>query len=678
MNLHRTTEAKRWGGNCRMWCSRNIGAAVLILAVWLSCNAVQAQDAPAAQSAKPVKDAPTVGWADGEAAFEWVQGWIRKDGEVPEEADLPDRPVTALFGVYITLRDDGRVLGRGQAMRSDIKQVINRDGPPVQLAPLLAVATNQALEELKDKQMKRAIELGISDAELLELAVRDTHRRVQVDIQLGHSLESITLPVSAPDEAVFTTFAPGYHGLRLAGPLAGNADYAWPAIELSRNNSPPRQIFRLMDLQGYDADELPLIARTDGPALQRFQVIHMVRPGPAQPMRDLTRGNVILQQQVIDSRTIAGLAERVARHLDQLVYIDPTTRQTRVRGTYQPSLQRYAPQFADSREMALLSYALTRHATVAIDADLAGESMQARADRVLKLVDQLAPQAIPQGQPPKHLTAAFLLLTLCQTPAKLTPEQLMLRDQLAKTLMDLRHPDGGGYRVETDSDKRLPRASAAVVTAALATYYNSTRSKTLPLPVWTVLTDLFRANADNPKLVDLFWIAHALDAAGPNLAKAQPDPAAAAKTLESWQAAIANYLDQLTEQQIRANPILGPGDVLGGFILQKQAPGTPPEPTWQSAMPTAILAFALRDTGIIPADEQFGPVLAAGLGARFLGQLIITSPSTYYLRDPEPALGGVRRNLWDNTLYPDCSAITLLALAELQQTLSDLEPKADE
>lgn len=619
-----------------------------------------------------------MGWADGEAAYAWVQGWLRDDAGVPNDQDLPDRAVTGLFGVYVTLRDEGRVMGRGQALRTDIKDAIDQPGPPIQLAPLLAAATRQALQELKDKQMKRAIELNIADPELLNLTIMDARKRVQVDIQLGHTLQSIVLPASAPDQAVFSTFAPGYHGLRLAGPLAGKADLAWPAIELSRNNPAPRQIFRLMDLQGYDADELPLVARADGPALQRFAVIHMVRPRPGQPMRQLTRGNVILQQQIIDSRTIAGLAERVARHLDNLIVTDQRTGQELVRGTYQPSLQRYAPQWADERETALLCYALTRHSSVALDAELAGETMLARAKRVLRLVDQLAPAAAPQALPPKHLTAAFLLLTLCETPIRLTPDQLVTRDRLGKALLELAHPEGGGFRVEVGSDKRLSRASAAVVTAALASYYNSTRSKTLAQPLWNVLTDLVKANQaqENARVVDLLWVAHALDAAGDSLAKAQPDPDAAATTLGQWRKTLADYLELLTEQQIRSKPILGPDDVTGGFILEKPAfPASPPEPTWQSAMPTALLAFALRDPAIIPPDQQFGPVLAAGLGARFLGQLIITAPSAFYLRDPEPALGGVRRTLWDNTLYPDCSAITLIALTELQQTLIDLEPE---
>jgi hypothetical protein len=654
--------------------ARIIEGMLLACVLLAPTGVATAQDeAPAQLAEANAADAPAVGWADGEAAFEWVQAWLRSEDGVPADADLPDRRVTELFGVYVTLRDEGRVMGRGQALRGDLAEAIDRPGPPVQLAPLLAAATRQALAELKDKQMKRAIELQINDPDLLDIAIMDARKRVQLDVQLGHGLESIVVPQNADDDAVFHTFAPGYHGLRLAGPLVGRADFAWPAIELSRNNAAPRQIFRLMELQGYDADELPLVARADGPALQRFDVIHLVRSGPAQPMRQLTRGNVILQRQIIDQRTIAGLAERVARHLEQRIVTDPRNGDEVLRGTYQPSLQRYAPKWADDRETALLSYALSRHARIAIDAGLAGEVMQARAERVLRFVDQLATAAVPETLPPKHLTAAFLLMTLCETPVRLNPDQLAQRDRLGRALLELAHPEGGGFRVEKDSEKRLSRASAAVVTAALADYFGNTRSKTVAQPLWKVIGDLVQANQNDPRVVDLLWVAHALDAAGEALAKAQPDPAAARETLAQWQQSIAQYIELLSDQQIRSRPILGPNDVSGGFILQQPKPGSPPEPTWQSAMPTMLLALGLREPAIIPADEQFGPILVADLGARFLGQLIITPPSAYYLRDATPVLGGVRRTLWDNTLYPDISSITLLALSELQQTLIELE-----
>lgn len=645
------------------------------LAAWLGlCAVLLLAPVGLAQNAA---QAPELAFEDGEAAFNWVQGWVRSEKGVPDDADLPDRPVTGVFGVYVTLREEGRILGRGQALRNDADQSIDQPGPAVQLAPLLAAATRQALDELRDKEMKRAIELDIADPDLFKQGLMAKRQRVQLDIQIGHSLESIVLPIDAEDAALLTTFAPGFHGLRMAGNLAGKADYAWPATELARNTPPLQLLFRLLDQQGYGPDVLPRVARGDGPSLQRFTVLHLVRPGPAQPMRQLIRGNLIVQQQVIDKRTLEGLAERTARFLDQLIVTDLAGQKLRVRGAYEPSRDRYDPKWSQERQAALLAYALMRHARIRFDEDNAGESMRSRALRVLRLVEQLEPEALPEPGKPRHLTAALMLMALCESPIDLEPAQIQLRQRLGKALVDLHHPEGGGYRVMAGADERLSRENAAVVTAALAAWYEQTRDRALIQPVWAVLTDLMKENNRQARVIDLLWVGHALAKAGPILAKNHPQPDTAAGDLAAWKQTLADNLALLSEQQIRSKPALGPDDVAGGFILTPAPPGSPPNPTWQSAMPLTIIALGLRDPDIVPPDSLFGPLLTAQLGARFLGQLMITQPSAYYLRDIEPALGGVRNTLWDNTLYPDSASMTLLAFTELQQTLTALEPKDD-
>lgn len=614
-------------------------------------------------------------YEDGEAAFDWVQDWVRSEDGVPADEQLDDRPLAGVFGVYVTLREGGRVLGRGQALRADVAEAIDGGGPAVQLAELSAAATRQALDELRDKQMKRAVELGINDPDLFKQALIATRQRVQVDIQIGHSLESIVLPQDGDEAAVFATFAPGFHGLRLSSPLVGEPDYAWPATELSRNTTPIRLVLWLMDKQGYAADDLPLVARADGPALQRFEVMHMVRPGPAQPMRNLIRGNLILNQQVIDGRTIDGLAERVARFLDQLIVQDDTTPRIGVRGVYQPSMDRFAPQWAEPRQAALMCYALNRHAKIQLDAEAAGETMRSRVKRVLRLAEQMEADALPEPGKPKHLVAAFLLMALCESPVNLDPAQIALRDRLGRALIDLRHPEGGGYRVAAGDDRRLTRANAAAVTASLAAWYEQTRDRKRTEPILAVLADLMTENQAEARLYDLVWVSHAISKAGDLLAKNHAEPDAAKANIDSWRTFLSEQITLLSEQQVRGRPVLGPSDVTGGFILKPPAPGSPPNPTWESAMPLSIIALALRDPAVIAPEKVFGPLLTAQLGARFVGQLMITQPSAYYLRNIDPALGGVRNTLWDNTLYPDCSSMALIALAELQRSLQELEPE---
>ena len=58
------------------------------------------------------------------------------------------------------------------------------------------------------------------------------------------------------------------------------------------------------------------------------------------------------------------------------------------------------------------------------------------------------------------------------------------------------------------------------------------------------------------------------------------------------------------------------------------------------------------------------------LACRFLAQLMIDEPGCYYVRGPQDAIGGVRLNLWDNKLAIWPSAMTLLALTELQEQMA--------
>ena len=653
-----------------------LAALVLVFAA-RAATAQVAGDGEKPAGDSPAKQGPALERVDAEIAFDWVQAWVRSEDGVPANTDLPENRVTGLFGVYVILREDGKVLGRGQALRSDVDKTIDQPGPPLQMATLLAAATRQALDELQRRHAEEAKERGVDDPKMVKLTLMAKRERLQVDLQLGYKLESIRLPRDSDKGAILNTFAPGFHGLRMDGPLSANADYAWPAVELASNNPPPRQLFRLLKDQGYEADDLPLIAREDGPSLQRFEVLHVVRPRQAQPMRQLVRGGLVLRDQAVDTTILAGLSEYVARYLDALIVYDNNTGQMVVRGVYQPSNDRYLPQVSDDLDSALLGYAVMRHARVAIEAGVGGPTMEARAKRVLRLVNVLTPRALPKDKTPKQLTVAFLLLALCESPIDLQPKQVAVRDRLGAALLALRHAEGG-YSVEAGSEKRLSRPAAAVITHALCAWYEQTRDRKLVVPTWTAMTELMDVNTDDPKVVDLMWMSLAISKAGPLLAKAQAKPDDAAASLEMWRATMADNLNLLIDQQVFGKPVLGPDDVRGGFILRQATPGSPPNPTWQSAMPLTIIATSLRDPDIIDPDNSLGQRLSVNLGARFIGQLIVSESSAYYQRNIDRAIGGVRSTLWDNRLYPDRSALALIALTEVQLTLNKIEAESRE
>ena len=63
-------------------------------------------------------------------------------------------------------------------------------------------------------------------------------------------------------------------------------------------------------------------------------------------------------------------------------------------------------------------------------------------------------------------------------------------------------------------------------------------------------------------------------------------------------------------------------------------------------------------------------MLDCGLGARFIKQLMFDRAGAYYVFDAREVVGGVRAGLWDNRQPIEATAMALLAVTELQQTLS--------
>lgn len=123
-------------GRCRGSTCR---AAALLAAVFLGpVGPLLAQDRPDAELAGVMegvrRGVPTP--TEAMAAYEAVRGWVRELAVPSEPAAELVRPI----GASVTLRYQGRVIGRGVAMALD------RDGPALRDAARLAIG--EALERL--------------------------------------------------------------------------------------------------------------------------------------------------------------------------------------------------------------------------------------------------------------------------------------------------------------------------------------------------------------------------------------------------------------------------------------------------------------------------------------------------------------------------------------------------
>ncbi|MEM9416542.1 MAG: hypothetical protein AAGA29_13865 [Planctomycetota bacterium] len=653
------------------------GAVVLVLCCLLSAPTARAQGLLDGEDG--VGPAPTIEPSDGEVAFHLVQGWVRA-GRVPGDEALPSAPLTGVFGVYVSLRHDGRLMGRGVALRPDLGDTVDAEGPSVDVAKLLAQATRSALREVERAQRRRAVELSITDEDLFEQSLRTLHGELLVDVQIGHHLVSISLPANGPADAVFAQFVPGFHGLRMTGALMPDGDLIWPGNALMRNTSPRSQLVQLLDRQGFEDEDLVDVARPAGPRLERFEVVHFLQAGPNQPPRQLIRGNVVVPRRALDTQGLNGIVERIARHMDGK--IDVLNDGTLVlRGPYHPSYDRIDPGLARLRQGSLACFAMLVQSKSAQQRSPGDRLSRVRGDRALRVAQSLVPMAIPEQGKVQPVSAALLLLALCESPVPVDED---LRDALGEALMSLHLAEGGfrepgEYGDQPGEVARVSRATQAVVTAALASWYTtmSEADPTVRRVVWRSMNELVAANRNDPdgaRLADLTWLSVAYSRAGRQIAGAMQEDDAQDKLAE-MQAFFAEQMELLIDQQVQGVPLMGPDDVAGGYVTHNGILGAAPDPTWESAMPLAVIATVLRDEAIVEPNDIFGPLLSAQLGARFVAQLLITDANAYYLRDVQAASGGVRRSLWDNTLDLDCSSMALIALSELQSSLHLLEQR---
>lgn len=600
--------------------------------------------------------APKVDWTDAQRSFSLVEEWVRS-GTVPR-ANLPAIPVTGAIGVKVTLRTAGYTLGQGQAMRSDLEAATDRLGPAVDLVPLLTDATRAALAEVRqslaDARLKAVMDQLLDPADA-RARVEQVGAQLLVDLQIGHNLQTIRVLPDAPPPTVFGRFAFDAQGLRMLPPGQATPDaIVWPASALARNIQPVSQINGLLATLDLGAESRQIVARPDGPVLQRFDVLHRVRPSLDQAAVQLIRGNVPVTRQAINVAELGKLSQRIFAHLNQRFVTDA------VRGTYHPTTGRYDPLVAEPREIAFAAYAIQRYRNLFGDdaSELTRSATRRGAEEVTRIGDKMRRNDWATFNP---AVASLVMLTLLEAQEQPLDIELVaaMNEQLMQTIT----------ASISDPGSDLPRPVVALATAAISSYARSTDSPETRKAALLSLNRLTRDAEASPEILSLYWLALADETLGAVALDDENHASTRAKI-------IGDLVDKLIQQQVIEPPDLGPDDVLGGFVLQKIAPGAPPTPDWRTSPLLGFLAVSMRDERITADRDSYGWLLTASLAARFVAQLTMDRPSLFYVRGPEDALGGVRLALWDNTLAIEPSAASLLAIVELRETIAALEEQA--
>lgn len=645
---------------------RVIGLAAGIGLLLLGSNVVDAAEA--------TLEAPRVDWSHARQVYRLIETWAVAGKVETSGQETAPILVSGLSGVRVTLRWGGLTVGTGDFLTD--QAVMKNDGT-VDLAAAAGIATAKALEgveeTLRDMRRRGAASpaTNSSAATTRPASVQDAGPRLTADLQLALRLQAIRLEADAPAEAIFHQWAPGFHGLRMTRPTTtGQVAEAriWPASALAANTAPRSQLVQLLAEVGSNVADLPRIARPSGAALERFEMIHLVRPRPDAPPTLLTRGNVVLPDAALSTQTLDNMIERVAgallRRLDS---------QGRLAGTYHPTSDRFEPEFAPEEDAALAAYALTRwiNQPVAPETPLDPRRAQAQVD-VGKIVEQLLARLHDGEEALAPATSALLLLTLIDAPN--LADHKADRDRIGRRLLALEQLDGSFAASAGPDAPRVNLPTAALLTAALTSLFEQTRDADLAPHVRSARESLWAQMQPQRMVPALPWLM--LIESRRTLLE-QDNGSDSAKDFQERRQRLQGFMEALRDCQVTHAPALGPDDVLGGFDLTLggaalASTSGPPNPDWRSSYVVWFLASALREPGLVPEQDRLAWLLRCAQGARFLAQLMVDEPSCYYMRNPEEALGSPRLTLWDNRLPVPPAALMLLASLELDRTLQKI------
>ena len=664
----------------RRWRKNHAMAAVLawqIVTGWALLPAI-------AQSQNEVSNpaamfSPAVDWSDALRLHRVVDNWVRKGGPDQDSPESALR-VTGALGVRVTLRWSGVTMGLGDGWSESARNPQDKAdhvlGSPIDLIPLARLATHDALRSVNEKLIAmhgRAISAGTAATGSKPTSLKEAGPRLQVDLQIAHKPRLIRLEEAEPSRRLYRRFVPGYHGLCMTRPANGTAHteavWMWPANTLAGNMSPRSQLVRMLTDLGYGTDDMKFVTRPSGPTLSSFEVIHIVQPGnDVAPMR-LVRGHPVLPTTSLSSRSLEEMAQRLTSFLIRRQLTDG-----HLAGTYHPSTDRYNPEIAPTHDLALAGFVLAQRAAYLSRFDPKNlqtpQLIEAINAMARLLTDELGDHDDANNSVSHVAATALMVMTL---ESRHLVQYKRHRNLWAGRLLDLCRDDGSFQATVKGQPKPLNRPTQALVAAALASLYEQTRDERLVKPL-TQSLDFLTQDANASALLNMLpWLAMA-QSRMQRLGLLETDATDADSPGHHITEILMRLADTLRKKQVSALDVREVTDVVGGFDLTARSTNDVSDPNWRSAHILAFLASLLGQRGLVPHDDTIQWLLDCGLAGRFLSQLMFDEPSCYYVRSRDDAVGGVRRTLWDNRLSTGPTAMTLLAVTELQESVARLGP----
>lgn len=615
-----------------------IGCIITAATAWADDNDATAPQPPQTEAQTPILDAGLA-----RQAFSLGENWVAR-GRVPRQTLTV--AVRHLAAVHVTLRLDGLTLGQ-----ATVAVPTSQHRSTVDLMDYTRRGVAQALDvclervrKLNEQMPQRRLPTDMADLAPL----------LQLDLQCAYPPVAMRFdsPIDLPG-----LFRVGEHGLMLSH--EGRNAWLFAGNAIAANLNLQAQIDRLLGQLDLPPITSQKLGKKDGPALHRFEMIHLVRLRQADDPAQLVRGRVPLETAPLNGKQADRYAAMWAKHL--------IARQQPggwFAGTYLPSANQYEPALSDPASCGLACYALARYARSLNPED---PRRQAAETAAIKGITALTKQLL--GREGASITerpnllqlsdCSMALIALLETPG--TAKLKKQRDRLAGAILAMQKPNGVFRNADAAKarDATIPTASLAAY--AMARMYDQARQPQ-HLQCARRAIDVLLQNTPASKLPSAYpWLPMA-EFELSRVGKGSP-------ALVTFREAAIDILKKQVEAEQISPTGLGK-DAVGGFTQQSNFIG---EPTWLSARPLAMIAASLRVPYFVSEKERTLWLVNAARGMRFLAQLTTEPAGCYYVRNPGRALGGVHTAMWDNRQPLAATAMALLAGAELQLSLQSMK-----
>lgn len=569
---------------------------------------------------------PTVSVEDSLHAYQQVDRWVRQ-WEVTG-VDEDQDPLPSLSAAIVTLRVNGRVIGRGSAASMNAT------------SGLLGSATKQAISSANAK-------LPVDRDAMWDELIADLSQRIMITIEIADVL--VPISDSQLDLAGFG-YTPGSMGL--VARRGDRLEVSGPESMLMRATDLGQSAMALSNTLAGDASVMlksPRELVESGFAFFRFEPVVLAQPAPMLGASFLDRGGRVVERSEIGMRSIETMASSIAGHLmsRQWAGVEPYG----MMGTLDPVSGKVDSPFASPFEQALSAYALLRYGNMGQtrhhqDATIAGTS-------VLKALAKVHdPEVAPWGDPVGACMSIIALSEIQLIDTLGDPSLNALRLKSLETLDGLVDAQG---KLNQD----LPIASHGLIAHALVRAHQlDPRDRTgLASGVISQIIVSTPPSALVAQMPFLGWaIVESNDEQGFEL-----------DTLTG----LMEMRELVWEHQLnRADLDWTDRDLAGGVVFTS---ASAPLPSWLTLKPIAFLATMLGDERLTPGTISSGDVpnqIGKQVDAiRFVRQLCATDETLHFYEAGRKAQWGVRMSLWDQSMPVEVDALALLTLTETTRAI---------